>query len=581
MYLYYNTIILKSLEEYQMKFNEFKYERPNYNEVKKSLYNLIENLKNTDTAEKQYEYIKDINKIRNHIQTMGTLVEIRHSINTQDKFYDGEQNYWDEYSPLYDELNSVFYKELVQSTFKSELEKKLGKQFFTLAEFSLKSFSPDIIKDLQLENKLSSEYTKLIASAKISFQGKIRNLSELNSFIQHIDREIRRNASDIKYKFFKNHEAEIDRIYDDLVKVRTKIARKLGFKNFVELGYIRMKRSDYNPEMVVNFRKQVQKYIVPAASKLYERQKERLGLDTLTYYDEKFEFKTGNARPKGNSEWILSNAKKMYSELSPETNEFFNFMLQENLLDLVTKKGKAGGGYCTYIPDYKAPFIFSNFNGTSGDVDVLTHEAGHAFQVYSSRWIEIPECNFPTYESCEIHSMSMEFFTWPWMDLFFKEDADKYKFAHLGSAIKFIPYGVTVDEFQHYVYENPNATPSDRKSAWRKIEKKYLPYKNYNDCGFLERGCWWFQQSHIFNVPFYYIDYTLAQICALQFWNRANKNRNEAWNDYIKLCKAGGTKSFLELVEYANLESPFEDGCISSIINSINNWLDSVDDKNL
>ncbi|MBV4418977.1 M3 family oligoendopeptidase [Clostridium tyrobutyricum] len=564
-----------------MKFNEFKYERPNYDEVKKSIYNLIENFKNTDTAKKQYEYIKDINKIRNHIQTVGTLAEIRHSINTQDKFYDEEQNYWDEYSPLYDELNSVFYKELVQSKFRSELGKKLGKQFFTLAEFSLKSFSPDIIKDLQLENKLSSEYTKLIASAKISFQGKIRNLSELNSFIQHSDREIRRNASDIKYKFFKNHEAEIDRIYDDLVKVRTKIARKLGFKNFVELGYIRMKRSDYNPEMVVNFRKQVQKYIVPAASKLYERQKKRLGLDTLTYYDEKFEFKTGNAKPKGNSEWILSNAKKMYSELSPETNEFFNFMLHENLLDLVTKKGKAGGGYCTYIPDYKAPFIFSNFNGTSGDVDVLTHEAGHAFQVYSSRWIEIPECNFPTYESCEIHSMSMEFFTWPWMDLFFKEDADKYKFAHLGSAIKFIPYGVTVDEFQHYVYENPEATPSDRKSAWRKIEKKYLPYKNYNDCDFLERGCWWFQQSHIFNVPFYYIDYTLAQICALQFWNRANNNRNEAWNDYIKLCKAGGTKSFLELVEYANLQSPFEDGCISSIINSINNWLDSVDDKSL
>lgn len=400
-------------------------------------------------------------------------------------------------------------------------------------------------------------------------------------FTLNKDRDVRKRASDAKYTYFVENEAEIDRIYDELVKVRAKIAKKLGFKNFVELGYARMNRSDYNPEMVANFRKQVQEYIVPVASKLYERQKERLGLDSLTYYDEKFEFVSGNAVPKGNAEWILENGIRMYSELSLETKEFFEFMVEGELLDLLTKKGKRGGGYCTYIPDYKAPFIFSNFNGTSGDIDVLTHEAGHAFQVYSSRWIKIPECNFPTYESCEIHSMSMEFFTWPWMELFFKEDTDKYKFIHLGGAVKFIPYGVTVDEFQHYIYENPDETPEERKKAWREIEKKYLPHKNYEGCDFLERGGWWFQQSHIFKSPFYYIDYALAQICALQFWKRANENREEAWKDYVELCKIGGTKSFLELVDYANLKSPFENGCVSSIINSIEQWLTSVNDKKL
>lgn len=562
-----------------MKFNEFEYERPDYDKTRESITYLVKQVTNADSPENQYRYIQNINKIRNHIQTMATLAEIRHSINTKDKFYDEERTYWDEYSPLYDELNSIFYAELVNSKFKKELEKKLGTQFFTLAEFSLKSFSPEVIGELQQENKLSSEYTKLIASAKIHFQGKDRNLSGLTPFIQSKDRQIRRNASDAKYKFFAENESEIDRIYDELVKVRTKIARKLGFKNFVELGYIRMMRSDYNPQMVAGFRKQVQDYIVPVASKLYQRQKKRLGLENLTYYDESFEFTTGNAKPKGDSKWIIANAQKMYSELSPETRKFFKFMVDSSLMDLVTKKNKAGGGYCTYIPDYKAPFIFSNFNGTSGDVDVLTHEAGHAFQVYSSRWIEIPECNFPTYESCEIHSMSMEFFTWPWMNLFFKEDADKYKFAHLSSAIKFIPYGVTVDEFQHCIYENPDLTPEERKNIWRKLEKKYLPHKNYEGCDFLERGCWWFQQSHIFNVPFYYIDYTLAQICALQFWKRSNDDRKDAWKDYLRLCKVGGTKSFLDLVNYSNLKSPFEDGCISSTINPVNEWLDSINDE--
>ncbi|GKU26252.1 M3 family oligoendopeptidase [Clostridium folliculivorans] len=564
-----------------MKFKDFKYERPNYEKVKELFNSHIARLRGSSSAEQQYDCIKNINELRNHIQTMSTLTNIRHTIDTQDKYYDDEQNYWDEYSPLYEELNSVFYKEIVNSKFRHSLEEKLGKQFFTLAEFSLKGFSPEVIEDLQLENKLASEYTKLLASAKIQFKGEEKNLSGLVPFIQSKDREVRKEASQAKYDYFVQHEADIDRIYDDLVKVRTKIARKLGFKNFVELGYVRMMRSDYNPQMVSNFRKQVQDYIVPAASKLYERQTNRLGLDKLSYYDEKFEFLSGNAIPKGDPEWIVANGVRMYSELSSETKEFFDFMVDGELLDLVTKKGKAGGGYCTYIPEYKSPFIFSNFNGTSGDVDVLTHEAGHAFQVYSSRWIEIPECNFPTYESCEIHSMSMEFFTWPWMNLFFEEDADKYKFIHLGSAIKFIPYGVTVDEFQHYVYENPDVAPAERKMAWREIEKKYLPHKNYEGCDFLERGGWWFQQSHIFTSPFYYIDYTLAQICALQFWKRANENREDAWKDYVELCRVGGTKSFLELVSYANLKSPFEDGCVSSIITSIEQWLDSVDDKKL
>ena len=259
----------------------------------------------------------------------------------------------------------------------------------------------------------------------------------------------------------------------------------------------------------------------------------------------------------------------MYTELSTETKEFFNFMVDNNLMDLVSKKGKASGGYCTYIPKYKAPFIFSNFNGTSGDVDVLTHEAGHAFQVYRSSYINVLECNFPTYESCEIHSMSMEFFAWPWMNLFFKEDTEKYKYLHLGSALKFIPYGITVDEFQHFVYKNPNATPKERKEYWRSLEKKYLPHKNYEECDFLERGGWWFQQAHIFLDPFYYVDYTLAQICALQFWKKDRENHKEAWEDYLRLCSIGGLMPFQELVRYANLKSPFEDGCVSEIIKDI------------
>ncbi|RKD23612.1 oligoendopeptidase, M3 family [Caminicella sporogenes DSM 14501] len=564
-----------------LKFKDYKYERPDMERLEKQFNELLERFDNSDSFEAQDKVMKEINELRNEFETMATLVHIRHTIDTTDKFYEKENEFIDEAMPMYEGFVSKYYKSLVNSKFKSELEKKWGRQLFRLAELKLKTFSPEIIKDLQEENKLSSEYTKLRASAKIMFEGEERNLSQMVPFMQSKDRNMRKRAHEAMTEFFVENEEKFDEIYDGLVKVRDRIAKKLGYENFVQLGYARLMRSDYNPEMVANYRRQVLENIVPVATKLRERQLKRLKLDSLKYYDESLEFLTGNAIPKGDSEWILENGKRMYRELSPETDEFFTYMVERELLDLVSKKGKAGGGYCTYISKYKSPFIFSNFNGTSGDVDVLTHEAGHAFQVYSSREYEVPEYNWPTLEACEIHSMSMEFFAWPWMKLFFKEDEFKYKFAHLSGALLFIPYGVTVDEFQHWVYENPQATPEERKRAWRDIEKKYLPHRDYADNDFLNRGGYWFRQGHIFNNPFYYIDYTLAQVCALQFWIKSMENRDKAWNDYLRLCRAGGSKSFLELVELADLRNPFEDGCIKSVIGPVEDWLDSIDDKNL
>ena len=545
-----------------MKFKDYKYERPNYEEIKKSFLELVDKIKNASTYDEQKLHINQLNNIRKHIETMSTLASIRNSINTADEFYDEEQNYWDEQGPLYTELNSDFYKVIVNSKFKDEIKKDYSEQFYKICEYSLKSFSPEIISDLQEENKLMSKYTKLLASAKINFKGEELNLSGLYKYMLSSDRNEREQSSKAYYNYFGEHEEEFDEIYDQLVHIRHNMAKKLGFKNFVELGYIRMDRTDYNPEMVVNLRKQILEYIVPLCNKLYEKQAKRLNLDKLTYIDENLEFLDGNATIKGDSDYIIENGIKMYQELSQETKEFFDFMLENELMDLETKHNKSAGGYCTYIPDYKAPFIFSNFNKTSEDMDVLTHEAGHAFQLYMSRDIDMQEINFPTLDSCEIHSMSMEFITYPWMETFFKEDSDKYKFAHLTSAIKFLPYGVVVDEFQHIVYDNPNMTSDERKKVWRDLEKKYLPHRDYEDNEILERGCWFFKQGHIFKDPFYYIDYVLAQICAFQFLKKMEEDRISGWEDYLRICKVGGTQSFLQIVKTGNLISPGDDKCI-------------------
>ena len=232
----------------------------------------------------------------------------------------------------------------------------------------------------------------------------------------------------------------------------------------------------------------------------------------------------------------------------------------------------------TYFPKYKAPFIFSNFNGTSADVDVLTHEFGHAFQGYMSRNISIPDYRSPTLEACEMHSMSMEFLTYPWMELFFGENAEKYRYSHLVDAICFIPYGATVDEFQHWVYENPEATHQERCEAYKRIEEKYLPHKKYDDVEIYNKGRFWMKQRHIIESPFYYIDYTLAQVVAFQFFVEDLKNHQKAWKKYVRLCKLGGKYPFTELLKQAHLNNPFVDGTVKKIIAPLKKYLKSIDD---
>jgi len=559
-----------------MLFTEFPYQRPNMEALSTSLRHKLAEFENAASVEVQNLLIDEINTLRSDFLSMSNICLIRHTINVNDSFYKEEQHFFDSEMPVFEGLSFEFYQKLLASPFRDALEDKWGEQLFRVAAMHLKTFSPEILDDLRQENELNSKYVQLKGSAQIEFRGQTYNLSSILKLESDPDRNTRRAASEARWGFFEAHREEVDEIFHQLVQTRHRIAQKLGFENFIALGYARMLRSDYDAIKVAEFREEIRKHIVPLAADLYERQRLRLGIDALHYYDEDFRFADANAAPKGNPEWIVSQADRMYRELSPETHEFFRFMQDNACMDLPARDGKAPGGYCTFVSKHGAPFIFSNFNGTSADIDVLTHEVGHAFQVYSSRNIGLNDYYWPTYEACEIHSMSMEFFTWPWMSLFFEQDTPKYYFAHLSAAICFLPYGVAIDAFQHEVYEHPEWSPAQRHSAWRNIEQKYLPWRKYPGNDFLEQGGFWHKQSHVFSMPFYYIDYVLAQICALQFWKRDREDHQSAWNDYLRLCRAGGSKSFLELVQLAGLRSPFESGSVEIAAKEASSWLDQA-----
>ncbi len=558
-----------------MKFSEMPYSRPDMEALAAATTQTLEAMKAAPNAAGQIAAYDAYEKKMQTAGTMQQIAYIRHTINTKDEFYNAENDYMDEIGPKLQELTHRVNTALLESPYRAELERHYGALMFKNLEIAARSFSPAIVELMQEENKLVSEYQNLYASATVEFDGKIMPLPLLGPYKQDPDRAVRKAAYEADAKFFDSHREELDTLYDKLVKVRDAQAKKMGLPNYIPLGYDRMGRNCYTAKDVAAFRDQIAEDMVPIVAKVKEAQRRRIGVEKLAFYDEPISFADGNAVPEGTPDEILAAGKKMYQELSPETAEFIDFMFENELFDVLSRDGKAPGGYCTEIADYKSPFIFSNFNATAGDVDVLTHEAGHAFEAYRAFKQELPSLlHSPTIEACECHSMSMEFLTAPWHHLFFGKQTDKYELGHCEDALVFIPYGCMVDEFQHKVYENPEMPPEQRNELWLSLEKKYRPWIDFDNLPFYSRGGGWQRQLHIYEVPLYYIDYCMAQTVAFQFWNLSRENYAEAWKRYMTFVDKAGTATFAELVESAGLKVPYHAGCIKEIGESISRWLE-------
>ncbi|MGM9615409.1 MAG: M3 family oligoendopeptidase [Oscillospiraceae bacterium] len=562
-----------------LTFQNMPYERPDKDELLAALADLTARLRAAESFDEADAVFRETDSLSGHIETLATLVSIRHSIDTRDEFYTAESDWWDETLPLLAEGENELEQALYASPFRPQLEEKYGSVFFKNIELSLKSFSPEIVPDMQRENALVTEYDKLIASAQIEFEGGIYTVAQLEPMRQDPDDTRRMAAWQATGSWFMGHAEELDRIYDELTHIRDGMGRKLGYDGYTDLGYYRMQRNCYDKTDIEKFRLAVQKYLVPVADKIRRDQAKRLGVSyPMSYADQALMFRSGNPTPVGTADDIVAQGRKFYHELSPQTAEFIDFMLDNGLMDLLAKPGKQSGGYCTELPDYHCPFIFANFNGTQGDVEVISHEAGHAFEAYTARDIVPNSCHFPSMEACEVHSMSMEFFAWPWSEGFFGPDTKKFHYAHLASALTFIPYGTMVDHFQHIVYERPEMSPAERTAVWRELTALYMPWIRLDgEIPFFSDGRYWQRQIHIYQAPFYYIDYCLAQTMALYFWAEMQKDLSAAWERYYRYTKLAGTLTFTELLEQSGLPSPFDEGTLRGVCEEAAQWLDGCD----
>ncbi len=562
-----------------MKFSEMPYVRPDPEGIKKQTAEFTEKLKNAQSYEDAHAVFLAYEEEYKRINTTITLVYVRQSIDTRDAFYNAEKDFWDENLPEIEEYEQEWIRALVESPFRKDFEAEYGDLLFVKAEMEKKTFSPEIIEDLQRENELTSEYDDLIASAQIPFEGGVYTLSQMEPFQDDLDDERRLAAWKAKGQWFKDQQEKLDGIYDELVKLRDSMGKKLGYGGYTQLGYYRMERNCYTKEDVEKFRAAVRKYLVPVADSIMREQAKRIGRPyPLSFADQSVEFRSGNPRPVGTAQDILAQGMKFYNGLSPETAGFFRTMLDEGLMDVLATEGKQAGGYETSLEYYERPFIFANFNGTKGDVEVVTHEAGHAFAYWMNRKRVPMEYVDPSSEACEVHSMSMEFFGWKNAEGFFGPDADKFKYSHLAAALTFIPYGTMVDHFQHIVYEKPEMTPAERHAEWRRLTGIYTPWLRLDgEIPFYSEGGRWQAQGHIYQVPFYYIDYCLAQTVSLEFWAMIREDEADAWKHYMAYTTQGGSRTFTELLKHAGLKTPFEEDCLRTVCEAAKKWLDSFD----
>lgn len=510
------------------------------------------------------------NETKAHIETHFELVQLAFQRFTEDATVEAEERRLrEEVEPVYSLWNAKVRERFLASPERQALETKYGKQWFAQLQLAQDAFDP---KNVEIEtqlNKVMADYTKLTGGAFFEVEGQKYPLAHIKKFSSSARPELRRESYRSYSSWFLNNKPALEAIYDEAVKYRDQMGKTLGHPNFIPLAYQKMRRLDYGPEDVSVFRDEIREVMVPLAVKIRAWQAKTLGVSKMKAWDLDFfpEWKLGELKVSISEQ--TRAGLEVYRQLSPRLAEHFQRMIDCELIDVPARVGKAPGAFCTGFYDYRVPYIFLNSVGEAADVTTLLHECGHAFQAWESRDIDLIELSHPTLEACEVHSMGMEFLAQPYYDAFFSErDAALFRKKHLAESVLLLPYIAMVDEFQHLVYSGQAEGERGREKAWEALENKYMPDVEFDDLEAWKRSRW-IRQLHIFQVPFYYIDYAIAQVGAWQLWAQSLRDKNAALANYLMLCKLGGTLPLKEFFAAGRLRLPFEKGMLKGLMSEI------------
>ncbi|MGB1628994.1 MAG: M3 family oligoendopeptidase [Candidatus Thalassarchaeaceae archaeon] len=431
---------------------------------------------------------------------------------------------------------------------------------------------------------LGVEQTKLVTKAQgitggmtVEFEGEERTFPEMKAFLESNNRSMREKAWKSMVSRWMNDSEELSEIFDELIKIRHEIAKNAGFDSYTNYMFKAMHRFDYTVEDCLTFHNSIEKVCMPIVREINEKRRSSFNLEILSPWD--VNEKSGSGpdiegknplRPFENVGEMVQKLSELFHKMSRDLGNKFDKLVEMDTLDLETRKGKAPGGYQYYLEKSRVPFIFMNAAGLQGDLETMIHESGHAFHsLYCGHLDLIDERNYPI-EFAEVASMSMELLTQDEWQIFYDNDDEVNRaiLSHLEGVVFLLPWIATIDAFQHWIYANPNHTREERTEYWLSLRDRFgskMDWKDNEDF----RELSWQQQGHLFGVPFYYIEYGIAQLGALQLWQTHRKSPEKALKDYENAMKLGNTKILPELFAAAELKLGFDEKHVDSLINEV------------
>jgi M3 family oligoendopeptidase len=483
----------------------------------------------------------------------------REAQNTQDAVAEEAVRYFrEQIQPIAEVVNAKVREILLASRHRPHLEARFGALLFRYFELEQESFAAVNIPLIVEEGEIQADYQKTLGAAQIRVGDQTLTLPRALALTADPDEAVRKEAWLAVGRWVQSKSPELHGYYSELVERRHQRAQNLGEATFIPMGYRGMFRTDYGPAEAAAFREGILRHVVPLAAKIRRMQAEALGAATVKPWNMGYFPGFSLAPDVAPVETQLSNAATLFARLHPTLLGHFQRMVEGKLIDLENRPGKQPGAFCTTFDDEGLVAILCNSTGASKDIGTLIHEMGHAFQAWESGWIEPLELRWPTSDAAEIHSMGMEFLSLPEIEAFFTpEDAAKFRRLKLIDTVVLLPYIATVDAFQHWIYANPENTPEERDDEWCRLWDLFMVGVDWE--GFEEfQAVRWKYQAHIFEAPFYYIDYGIAESGAMQLWRKALDDRERTMEIYLKLCRIGGTQSVLEIFRSGEMQSPFD-----------------------
>lgn len=429
-------------------------------------------------------------------------------------------------------------------------------------------------KDAELRQK----YQKITGAMTVTYDGREQTLQQMGRYLEETDRARRQEVWELVQKRRLQDRVALEDLYDEMVKLRTTIGRNAGFKDYRDYTFRAKGRFDYTPKHCHDFRKANEKSVAPALRRRHERRRELLGVDVLRPWDLGVDPEgRPPLRPFQTMDELMDGCARIFKKVDPDFGKMFAYIRSKGYLDLDSRKGKAPGGYQTVFEVERVPFIFSNSAGLHRDVETLLHEGGHAFHSLQCRGQE-PRFNrdYPT-EFAEVASMGMELLGQPYLEEFYtKKEADRARAGHLEDLLSTYTWVATIDAFQHWVYTDPDHSREDRKAAWLDLKRRLGGGEDWS--GYEDALAYnWHRQLHLFTVPFYYIEYGIAQTGALQVWRNARKNRKTAIAKYRSGESLGWSRPLPELFRAAGLKFDFSEKTIGPLIKLALSDLESMD----